>query len=117
MKRRILAILLVVSLIGSGTNCVWAENIGVDTGAENVEELSEEDSLETKDGENKQEEEKQTEEKREEDSLKESEQTEEKPEGENDSSDLKKRKKQIRVLARTRIIWKKIRVLTRTRTT
>ena len=89
MKRRILAILLVVSLIGSGTNCVWAENIGVDTGAENVEELSEEDSLETKDGENKQEEEKQTEEKREEDSLKESEQTEEKPEGENDSSDLK----------------------------
>ena len=89
MKRRILAILLVVSLIGSGTNCVWAENIGVDTEAENVEELSEEDSLETKDGENKQEEEKQTEEKREEDSLKESEQTEEKPEGENDSSDLK----------------------------
>ena len=62
MKRRILAILLVVSMVNSGTNCVRAENIGAERVAENVEELAEESSLETKDDENKQKEENQTEE-------------------------------------------------------
>lgn len=74
MKRRILAILLVVSMVSSGTNCVWAENIGAERVAENVEELAEESSLETKDDENKQKEENQTEK----NELEENEQTENK---------------------------------------
>ena len=74
MKRRILAILLVVSMVSSGTNCVRAENIGAERVAENVEELAEESSLETKDDENKQKEENQTEE----NELEENEQTENK---------------------------------------
>ena len=74
MKRRILAILLVVSMVNSGTNCVRAENIGAERVAENVEELAEESSLETKDDENKQKEENQTEE----NELEENEQTENK---------------------------------------